>query len=135
DSTVSGNTAFLNGGGIHLEPTIRPWTMTLINTTVSGNSAGVGGGIANGATLTLMNSTISGNSGGVGGGIANLGPNGTAALKNTILAGNPTGGDCSGTISSQGHNLIQNTAACTLIVGSGDITGVNPNLDLLADNG
>jgi predicted outer membrane repeat protein len=60
DSTVSGNRA-LDGGGID-----NAGTLTLINSAVSGNSAtnlyASGGGIYNEGTLTLINSTISGNS-------------------------------------------------------------------------
>jgi hypothetical protein len=59
DSTVSGNTAIALGGGIYNDE-----TMTLMNTTVSNNTAEVeGGGIFNQfeRTLTLDNSTVSGN--------------------------------------------------------------------------
>ena len=47
--------------------------MTLTNSTMSGNSASLqGGGIYNHGTLTLTNSTISGNSASQGGGIYNI---------------------------------------------------------------
>ena len=36
----------------------------MTNSTFSGNSAGIGGGIFNAGTLTVTNSTFSGNSGG-----------------------------------------------------------------------
>jgi hypothetical protein len=36
-------------------------TLTVTNTTVSGNSGLAGGGISNGGTLTVSNSTVSGN--------------------------------------------------------------------------
>lgn len=58
DSTVSGNTALVHGGGI----ADGFGTLTLINSTVSGNSAsGQGGGILKVAgTLTVERSTVSG---------------------------------------------------------------------------
>jgi hypothetical protein len=72
---ANGNTAGTapaNGGGI-----ANDGTVTITNSTISGNAAGpnVGGGIANYGTVTITNSTISGNSmdagGGAGGGIYN----------------------------------------------------------------
>src|SRR5262249_50284022 len=59
-------------------------SLTIINSTISGSTANVGGGIANqaGATLTLVNSTVTGNtaSGAEAGGVDNFG--GTAILAN-----------------------------------------------------
>jgi CSLREA domain-containing protein len=61
NSTISGNSA-LNGGGIRNST----GTLTVTNSTISGNTATrldtTGGGIDNIGTLTLTNSTISGNS-------------------------------------------------------------------------
>jgi hypothetical protein len=59
-STVSSNSATINGGGIY-----NVGTLTVSNSTVSSNSAGgYGGGIANNtnATLTVSGTTVSGNS-------------------------------------------------------------------------
>jgi hypothetical protein len=53
-----GNGIFGYGGGIYNCPSS---TLTLINTTVSRNSAEVGGAICNGGLLTIINSTFSGN--------------------------------------------------------------------------
>jgi hypothetical protein len=55
--------------------TANPGALTVTNTTISGNSAVTeGGGIMNGsATITITNSTISGNSGSQGAGIENDG--------------------------------------------------------------
>jgi hypothetical protein len=68
--TVTGNSANSGGGGI-----FNQGTLTLINSTVAGNSARTGssgGGIANGGTLTLTSSTIKSNSASSnGGGIHN----------------------------------------------------------------
>jgi hypothetical protein len=67
-STISGNTAAMDGGGIAGETARSSWMVT--NSTISGNTAGRDGGGIRGA-LTLTNSTISGNSAGRnGGGVA-----------------------------------------------------------------
>ncbi len=58
NSTISGNSAVHFGGGIY-----SSGTLTVTNSTTSGNSARYGGGICNyEGTLTVTNSTISGNS-------------------------------------------------------------------------
>ena len=64
--TISGGSA-TSGGGI-----LNDGTLTVINSTLTGNAAttGDGGAISNPGTLTVINSTLSGNSaGGSGGGI------------------------------------------------------------------
>ena len=56
DSTISGNSADSVGGGIYS----HDGTSTITNSTISGNSAGSGGGIYSySSTLTIANSTIS----------------------------------------------------------------------------
>jgi CSLREA domain-containing protein len=80
--TITGGAA-ANGGGIFNDG----GTLTVTNSTISGNLANVlGGGIANaGGTVTVTNSTISGNSASVGGGLVG---EGTEILVNAIVAGN-----------------------------------------------
>ncbi len=87
-TTVSGS----SGGGI-----LNGGTVTLTNSTVSGNTAssgsGSGGGIYNFGTATLTNSTVSGNtasSGGLGGG--GIYNNGTVTLTNSTVSGNTATG-------------------------------------------
>ena len=147
DSTISGNTAHFNAGGV----ANAGGTLTLTNTTISGNSAtgGAGGGINNfgaygpfkASTATLNNVTIANNSAPAGGGIAN---GGTFKLKNSLIAGNSAGSapDCSGTLASQGYNLLGNSAGCGgLTDGSGgDLVGdaahsLDPKLGPLQGNG
>ena len=69
---ANGSAPANSGGGIY-----NSGTLTLTNSTVSGNSATSGGGAIfnnNAGTLTLTNSTLSGNTaGGHGGGILNYG--------------------------------------------------------------
>lgn len=155
NSTVSGNTASYNAGGIH-----NVGTVTLNSSTVSGNTSGNdGGGFSNccGGTATLNNSTVSGNiathgGGGISGGAtldnstvsANTAATGggvyiaggSATVKNTVVA-NGSPNDCDGgTITSAGHNLIENAGSCTIGGNStGNITGVDPVLGALANNG
>jgi nitrous oxidase accessory protein NosD len=81
--TITGGTA-LRGGGI-----ANNGTVTLHSSTVSGNTAALdGGGIDNnGGTVRLLSSTVSGNTaGGSGGGIYNNG--GTVSLENSSVSGN-----------------------------------------------
>jgi hypothetical protein len=137
NSTVRGNTV---ASGDKAGAIYNSGTLTLVNTTINGNSApsGTGGAIrANSSgSLTIVNSTISGNSATYGGGIA-INPGTTnPTLSNTILSGNSagTGPDCYGSITSQGNNLVQNTGSCTGF-GSSDLQGVNPQLGSLQSNG
>ncbi len=120
---------------------------TLTNVTFSGNSADHGGGLYatylnhSGRYATLVNVTFSGNSASEedgGGGIINF-AHGTI-LKNVIIA-NSTGKDCvirdTGTISAT-YTLVEATGgdACGLSDGvNGNITGRDPRLGALGDNG
>ena len=147
NSAFANNTAHLGGGLYNFCA-----TATIINSTVSGNQSGTdGGGIANtsgcGATLSVYNLTVADNQAavsgpGTGGGIANP-PGATFNLVNTILDGNGEGtghfalaSDCSGTLISQGYNLISNMLNCTLTGSStGVITGTAALLGPLRNNG
>jgi large repetitive protein len=151
NSTISNNTNNAqtdDGGGFY-----NSGTLTLTNSTVSGNGAvGYGGGIYNntGASVGLFNVTIAYNTSGLdygfggssvpGGGIENNG--GTVTLRNTIVATNTletpidlVPNDCDGTLSSQGYNLIQTTGGGCVFDPTNNITGVDPNLGPLAFNG
>ncbi len=136
-STISGNMApGGGGGGISTDTNLSGLTIT--NSTINGNSATNGGGInrATGATPSITASTISGNTAtGNGGGMTSTAAN----INNTIIANNTAGGsgpDYSGTFNSDGFNLIQSTAGATINGTTvSNITGVDPNLGPLADNG
>lgn len=126
-SAVISNSAN-RGGGIE---NIGSGSLALTNVTLSGNEAQSGDGGAlfhyNGTT-NLVNVTIVNNHaiGGDGGGVSRL--QDTVNLKNTLIAGNSDDGgeapDCDGTITSQGHNLIEDPTGCTI---GGDLTGVISN--------
>ncbi|HQR11561.1 MAG TPA: IPTL-CTERM sorting domain-containing protein [Casimicrobiaceae bacterium] len=136
DSTISGNTAGA-GGGIFL---YADTAATIRNSTISGNTASVGGGIyfynEGGSVLTIQNSTIANNT---GGGIYLYNANATAQLllASTIVANN-TVADIDGSGPPQftaNNSLIRVPAAGAVIAGSGNITGQDPLLGALANNG
>jgi hypothetical protein len=104
DTTVSGNTAG-SGGGIN-----NIGTMTLEDSGVSDNTAiGVGGGIDNThsrlAPVTLKDTTISDNTAGSGGGINNVVAT-NMTLKDTTISDN--------TATGEGGGIMNNSAAITL---------------------
>jgi len=111
NSTVSGNA--IGGYGFGNGGGIENFGLaTLTNSTVSGNTAGYGGGIDNSATLTLTNSTVSGNTANnLGGGIEN---SATMTLNNSTLSGNTSG--TSGA-------AIFNNGSSTLTVNNSTLSG------------
>ena len=114
---------------------------------------GDGGGIYNVGTADLTNSTVSGNTtgnGGEGGAFGDSGDGGDGGgiyndadtdFKNTIIANNTAGSgapDCGGNLDSYGYNLVEDPSDCTIneVANPGtDITGQDPNLGPLQDNG
>jgi hypothetical protein len=125
DSIITGNRIrggsgiFGYGGGIYNCPSS---TLTLINTTVSDNSAEIGGAICNGGMLTIVNSTFSGNEAHQrrGGGIANYG---TLIITNSTFSGNVArsnkGGTFAGGILNGG--LFQSSG--TLVINNSTLSG------------
>jgi large repetitive protein len=149
---ISNNTVYnFGGGGIYNNS-----SLSLTNTTVSGNQAAtLGGGIRNqGGTTTLNHSTITGNrltgGTGLGGGVRINGPT-TVILNHSIVAGNTAAGGGpdiarAGTVTSQGYNLLGNNDTVTGQFPAGqpnanhDVVGtsaapVDPLLGPLQDNG
>ena len=130
---VSGNQAPSGTGGGILDVS---WgsDATWTNLTCDGNSAGASTGGClhhDGSSLTLLNATVTDNAAPAGGGVAVV-TAGSLRLLNSIMAGN-TGGNCAGEIVSLGHNL-EDGSECGL-TGTGDLTGIDPLLGALADNG
>jgi hypothetical protein len=124
---------------------------TLVNSTVSGNVAQAGaGGIAINTTsgrLYLYNTTIANNttnagaSGGNGGGL-NIQSGSVVSMTNSVLANNIDLGasgdspDCFGTIHLVAYNHVESTAGCAITgPATGNVTGSDPNLRALANNG
>ena len=93
------------------------------------------------AGVRVTNSTIVGNSSpiasGVGGEIGSANfpivPSASVIFRNTIVAGNLLGPNCSFAIGSEGGNL-QGDDSCHF-VGPNDRTVADPGLDAVADNG
>jgi hypothetical protein len=123
----------------------------LQNTTVSGNSAmGQGGGIWNDGSLRLLNCTIASNTAsmgyqqpGSGGGVWNSTSDRTLfQSRNSIIAGNKSvttnqtlvADDIHGNLDSFGHNIILSGNGWTGFDNT-DLIGVDPLLGPLQDNG
>ena len=119
-STISGNRAtgvnVTGGAGIF---TSGP-SLTVINSTISDNTSigqgNEGGGITNlTGTVTLVNTTINGNT---GGGLVNFG---TLNFINTIISGSLGAGDYEnggvGTIGTNSHNLVQDGSGNPAVSG------------------
>ncbi|MCI0442119.1 CSLREA domain-containing protein [bacterium] len=113
-------------------------TLNMRNCTISGNSSNIATGGIDSAlgTATLNNVTITGNSGTTSGGVDSQGG---VNLQNTILALNLNNGqpsDCSGTISSSGHNLVGSLNGCNIAGDeTGNIYNQDPHLSQLEDMG
>jgi CSLREA domain-containing protein len=159
ESSISGQqatTAFTSGGAIFKQD-ITTGSLTIVNSTISGNSTtGSGGGIfvradgGPGGPVTIRNSTIAGNTAdsdaggalvGSGGGIAGNNPAQVINVSNTIVADNTDGSvaptdhdDCSTTLTDSDFNLVESTTGCLGLTGT-DITGQDPDLNPLAANG
>ncbi len=103
NSTVSGNTAANGGFGAGID---NGSALTLITSTVSANVAGGGGGINNNGTLTLRGSTVDHNSGPNGGGGINN--NHKATLVNSTVSDNTSGSNPGGGIYSNGPLALYN---------------------------
>jgi hypothetical protein len=99
----NGNAGFVLGGGIQ-----NAGTLTVSNSTFSGNNADFSGGIHNAGTLTVSNSTFSGNSADGGGGIFNNGV-GTLTVSTSTFSGN-SAGNSGGGIFNNGGTLTVSTS-------------------------
>src|SRR6266513_2492600 len=143
--TVSDNLGS-GGGGVYNDGSYGTATLTVANSTFSGNSAGAadygwGGAIYNdgysgSATLMVNNSTFSGNSAGYhGGGIYNHG--GMVTIRHTILNAGAWGENLSnayGSVSSLGYNLSSDNGG-GFLTATADQINTDPMLGPLQDNG
>lgn len=112
---VSGSKAY-RGGGIYADTS----TITISNSTITGNSATeTGGGIYDtDGTVTISNSSISGNSAMHGGGIYASSTSGPFTITNSTISGNSATESAGGI--SVGGNLVSST---TLILTNSTISG------------
>ncbi|MGA2848437.1 MAG: Ig-like domain-containing protein [Terracidiphilus sp.] len=128
---ITGGSTGTSGGGVS---NFNGGTLTINNSTISGNSAngGFGGGMVNTGTLALKNSTISGNSAatGQGGGIFN---SGTLTVTNSTIAGNAASGGTGGGIMNTGGGTLtvnDSTISGNSATGGGGIYGVGTTVNL-----
>ncbi len=153
-SAITGNVAegqsLAQGGGIFVTASIDEARVELdvIDSTLGENAAATrGGGIAaTGAAgttiaITMRSATVAGCTSGIGAGLWLDSDAGTvtADLANTALVANEGGesADCwpaEATLSSSGHNAL-GELACMVVGGVGDLAGVEPMLESLAENG
>jgi len=144
ESEISGNSVTGGGGGIY-----SSGSLAVVNSTLSGNTAnGSGGGLygVESPNIHLYNATISANTAdadgdenGNGGGVFMLGSFSAANSligENADNSGSDRRPDCSGTLVSEGYNLVTNVTGCTI---SGDtasnLLGAAPMLGPLQNNG
>ena len=134
-STISGNTATNDGGGVQ-----SSGNLSMVNSTVSGNQSNYyGAGVANlYGTADISNSTISNNSNANYAGAGLFSIYGSANLDSTIIYGNSAGSgsgdiDDAGTGSTLGgaNNLIGNSSLGV----PGDTISADPLLGPLQNNG
>jgi len=120
NSTVSGNSGGNSGSGGGLD---NNGTMAVIDCTFSGNStaAGFGGGIMNFNTLTVSNSTFSGNSAQSGYEGGGIHNDGTLTVSNSTISGNTGGFLGGGGIGNSGTMTLNNS----IVAGNtgGDVAG------------
>lgn len=141
-TTISGNmtntdSIFSHGAGIDLTGAAA---VSITNSTISGNSISVPAGVtANGGGLnvaghsgaTLNFTTVDQNAATSGSAVWNS-PSSGLTLANTIISGNPSS-NCNGLITDNGYNL-DSGFTCGL-TGTGDVSGSDPALGPLANNG
>lgn len=128
-STLSGNDARSGGGAILNQ---KDAILTMTASTLSGNSAGVGGGaIGNFGRVTVTASTLANNRSPTGGTIYN--DRGVFRLTASIISGR-SWSECKGSILSGGYNVANDFIYC-LLIETGDLDGVDPELGPLTNNG
>jgi hypothetical protein len=113
----------------------RAGIVTSTNVTFAGNGAPGGGALAldDGAVQLLLNCTLGRNKAKLGSGVFMVEPKdaGFCEVKNTIFADKPLN-DCDGPLFSEGGNL---DAGFSCGFGAGDLSGLNPRLGKLRNNG
>ena len=137
---MHGAGGFAHGGAITNN---NAATINLKHGTLSGNNAQAGNtGVNQGGANKPPRDAAEGTGGGI-----RVGP-ASVTLENTIIAGNTAangtgnnpcaftpGPNVDGAVTSNGHNLLGVTIEATGFTGTGDLTGANPMLAALADNG
>lgn len=143
NSTISGNTAGDDGGGVHLEQVAG--AVTVLNSTLSSNYAGGDGGgldlysLYGNGSLSILETTIAGNTAvGTGGGAFAL--SGPVVVENSIAADNTaathndlgTAGDGSFDVS---FSLVESPGTANITDNGGNLFNQDPQLGPLTNNG
>ncbi|MEO1682734.1 MAG: CHAT domain-containing protein [Cyanobacteria bacterium J06631_12] len=137
-STLSNN--FANGSGGAISSALSADSnLYIVNSTISGNQSTTAGGglsISPGRDISLTNVTITDNQSGSGGGLS-IAAGSSVTMGSSIVAGNraPTDNDITGTILSNGHNIVRERGTSAGYVATDLPTGTAPLLGLLRDNG
>jgi len=114
DSTISGNSATSSGGLRNL----GPGTLILANTTLSENTAArFGGGMHNFGRAELIDTTVSNNTAGSGSGAISNRPGATMSITSSTVVGNSTPGGSAG-IGNQGTLTVTNSTVSGNAAGS-----------------
>jgi hypothetical protein len=133
-NSVNGAVTFASGGGLNFDGSV---TASLTNDTISGNATSgaspAGGGVLAGgrSAVNLNFVTLDGNSATSGSAVHNTSGSGLSA-SNSIISGAPST-NCSGVITDGGYNL--DSGASCAFSGTGDLSGVDPLLGALQNNG
>jgi CSLREA domain-containing protein len=136
-SSFSGNNAAGRGGAIEDEASSTAATLTVTDSTIYKDQAGMFGGglsLGNGTDTesftndTIDSNAVTGSTAGGGGGDIGVGTGPKPTLVNTIIAAGSAanGADCLGTVISVGHNL-EDANGCGL-TGPGDLVNTAPHL-------
>jgi hypothetical protein len=130
--TISGGRKTGNGGGI-----LNDGTLTVVNSTLTGNNAdlGDGGAISTTATATLINTTISGNnSTASGGGLSVLG--GTVTIINSTITNNKADSDGDNIGAGGGIAVATGTVTIknTIVAGNFNEDGLTDAADDITGN-
>jgi CSLREA domain-containing protein len=137
ESTVSRNRVTGgNGGGVALDTNSN---LVAFESTISGNSASVaGGGISSAGNISSQNMTVADNTAQSGGGInVENGGSGSNTITNTIIAGVGQGGACGGNFGVAPHfgwtGNLADDATCNFAIAEG-VNSIDPRLGALKNN-
>jgi hypothetical protein len=117
-----------SGGAILVLSGFAPAALTLTSSTVTGSHGTTGGGMASNGTLTIIGSTISGNTAtsGLGGGIVITG--GTTTLNNTTISGNAATSAAGGQTQGGGIYIQGGTLNMTSVTIAGNTASLGRGL-------
>lgn len=138
NSTLSGNAAAGNGGGLALSTVSGTLSAAATGATFGGNTAHHGGGVYTdgSGSILLESSTLANNSAAVGGGILAPGAAASTALHNTVVANDTATSadpDTSGHLAAN-FSLVGDPGTSSLS-GTGNLVSGDPLLGPLAYNG